>query len=137
MSIASRLVRAVLLSKSGLIGVLGAESVCVGSIPKGVKLPAVSIREVSCIDLRSVANSGSSLMKRARVQVSVSASSNADALRISGLTACGKGVHSGFFEGVRLNSLSSLGEGPDESDEQNGVFRKSRDFEVVFKVANV
>lgn len=129
-------IQELLVAAAPLAGAVPAAKICIGSIPQGVALPAVSIRHIGTVpDGRADAQAAFGLAT-SRVQVTVEAKEYAAMKRIQ--TACRHACNlkSGQLGGVQVVCVIRDIDGPDPDPDPGGVFDQSTDFKVTFHEPN-
>lgn len=132
---AVNVIRALLLAHPPVAALLGPTSVIIGTVKQGV-MPAIGITEISRNEQSTVARSGPAKMMRARIQVTVYASSYTMQKALLAAAGLGAGTHTGTVAGIAVRSVLPEGVGPDFSDDAAGIFEQSRDFIVTYVEAN-
>ena len=112
------------------------DSVYAGNLPQKAPLPAVSVKEISRIELETVSGNEPATLVTARIQVTAYGSSYPEQKALLLATKLGAGTHSANVAGVEVRSVRRDAVGPDLSDEAAGIFQQSRDFKVVYLEPN-
>jgi len=101
-------------------------------VPEG-SLPAIGIREISGIELDTVARAGNSLVT-ARVQVTVYATSYPQQKAILRAAKLGGGAFTGTIAGYAVRSVLRDMVGPDLGDATAAppTYEQSRDFKIAY-----
>lgn len=133
---AVKVIRALLVADSAVVALLPAVRIIAGSLPQGTALPAVSINEVSTMEIGRIDAQAETTLTEGRVQVTVIAASYPaqkallDAVR----KACN--YERGSIAGVPVVSVRRSGNGPDFNDPESGFYMQSVDFRVTYHEAN-
>lgn len=124
-------VNALLSANADLIAQVPAARIFSGPIPQETTLPAIAVTLVSNVRRENVAGTGSKL-SRARVQVTVHATSYSSLQTIRDLVVAALPRSRGTTAGVSIDSIIPGDDGPDMADEESGIFLGSPDFMVVY-----
>ncbi len=133
---AVKVIRALLLAHAPVAALVAADKVFAGTIPQGVVLPAIGIKEIGRSELATVSLGQAAVLVTARVQVTVLAKSYPAQKALLQAAKLGPGAHTGLIAGVAVRSVIRDAVGPDLSNEDAGIFEQSRDFKVAFVEAN-
>lgn len=127
------IMRALLLARPALLALVPAARIISGVIPATTALPAISISEVDSNPIETVAHGGPVETIRARVQVTVVATSYPSQKALMAATKLGAGVNTGTVAGFSVLSVLPGGTGPDLNNlDDDGIYEQSRDFMVTF-----
>lgn len=129
-------VRALLMEHAPVRALVDAKNIVLGTVPQGAPLPAIGIREISCVELGTVSLSQAAVLVRARVQVTVMAKNYANQKAVLLASKLGPGAHTGEIAGIAVRSVMREPIGPDLNDDDAGIFQQSRDFIVTYVEAN-
>ena len=127
--------RALLLAQAPLVALVGDE-VYAGTIPASATLPAVGIKEISRIEMDTVARGAATSLVTARIQVTAYAGSYPAMKAVLAATKLGAGTFTGIVAGVDVCSVLRDSVGPDLSDDAPGLCEQSRDFKVTYREPN-
>ena len=131
-----KVMRALLLAHAPVAALVAADKVFAGTIPQGVALPAIGIKEIGSSELATVSLGQAAVLITSRVQVTVLAKSYPAQKALLLAAKLGPGAHSGQIAGVMVRSVIRDAVGPDLSDDAAGIYEQSRDFKVTFVEAN-
>ena len=120
-----------LLSAHAPLVLLVGERIEAGTISLDDGLPAIGLKEISRVEVGTVARSGRPLVT-ARVQVTVYASSYPQQKALLAAAGLGQGVYTGTTAGVEVRSVLRDAVGPDMGDHDAGIYEQSRDFKVTY-----
>ncbi len=131
------IMRALLVAHAPLTTLVPAGRIYAGTAPQGAVLPAISIQEISCVEIATVAREQATTQNRSRVQVTVVAQSLASQKAVLAAAKLGGGVHRGTYAGFKTLSVLPGDVGPDMNNlDDDGIYEQSRDFMVTFVEAN-
>lgn len=133
---AVKVMRALLIAHAPVLAIVSSDKVVAGTIPQGVVLPALGIKEISRVERATAALDRATVMVTARVQVTALANSYSGQKALLQAAKLGRGSHTGVIAGVTVLSVTRDMVGPDMSDEDAGIYEQSRDFKVVFTETN-
>lgn len=127
--------RALLLAHAPLAALVG-DNVVAGTIPADAALPAVGVKEISRVELDTVARNASTTLVTARIQVTTYAGTYPAMKAVLDATKLSAGTFTGIIAGVDVCSVLRDGVGPDLSDDAPGLYEQSRDFKVAYREPN-
>lgn len=111
-------------------------SICMGDVPQGWQMPAVSCKHISSTERTTAAMNEASTIVSSRIQVSALAKDYPTMKRL--LSAIRKACKnkSGVIDGITVFSVVIASLGPDVSDSTVGIFERSVDFRVTYAEPN-
>lgn len=125
------IVRKLLIEHAPLTAIVPVARIVAGMLPKGTKLPAISITSISAVD-RNILSPGARRHVVERVQVTVLADNET---AIKTLMPIQKRACADMFPtvaGLVGVTVHTDGGGPDFMDEQASIYMKSQDFRVAY-----
>lgn len=131
-----KVIRSLLALDAALLALVPAARIMAGVLPQGTALPAVSVTEVSTVELPRIDAQSPTTLVDARVQVSVLAADYPaqKALLTAVRQACN--YKRGLLASVQVVSVRRGFNGPDFQDPDSGFFMQSIDFHVIYHEAN-
>lgn len=135
-------IRSLLAASTAVTNVIPATKILAGDIQINTVMPAISVKQISGVSRNTVGMNGSKVMHTDRVQVSylfkgpqgTPAGAGYPGVKAMGrlvLTACAN-TH-GTINGVDVDSILPVAEGPDLSDMETALYSQSRDFVVKWR----
>lgn len=125
------IMRALQLAHAPVTGIV-ADRVVAGDVPEKMELPAVGLKEISRTEQDTVSRDGASTLVRARVQVTVHATTYAQQKQLLDAVKLGPGAHTGTIAGAEVRSVLRDAVGPDMGDTAASIYEQSRDFVVTY-----
>lgn len=132
MSGAVKAIQHILSNDADVLVEVAAAKIKGGGIQVGTSLPAIAINEISSLERIAVANDDSEQLTTSRIQVTVLAKTYPSQKSILELVRLACKDQAGTIDGVFVDSIQSLGAGPDFRDDAATIFMQSRDFLVKF-----
>lgn len=131
-----KVIVALLAADAPLLALVPVEKIMAGVIPQGTSLPAVSVTEVSTVEISHIDAQAPYTLVDARVQVTVVAASYPaqKALLAAVRKACN--YKRGTLVGVPVVSVRRGSNGPDFNDPETDFYLQSVDFHVIYHEAN-
>lgn len=123
---AEKAIRALLIAHTPLTNVVPSTRILPGMIPIGTTLPAVAYNFISGVRPKSIGMA--TLMTTSRIQVTVMTKNYADQKEIIGLVRAACDAKQGDFGGTDVDSCIVDIEGPDQRDDDAGIFMQTVDF---------
>lgn len=133
---AVKVIRALLIEHASVLALVPAERIVADDIPQGMLLPAISLTEISRVEMPTVSLAQRAVQVTARVQVTVHAASYPDQKAALQAAKLGPGAHTGTVAGIVVRSVMRDVVGPDMKHDDAGIYRQSRDFKVVYVEEN-
>lgn len=127
---------ALLRAHAPVLAILPATSVYAGPVPQGKAYPAISIREVSSNEQSTVNRERPKTLVRARVQVTVLATTYPQMKALLLAAKLGAGNHTGMIGAYEVNSVRPESVNPEMPVDDDGIYEQSRDFMVTFLETN-
>ena len=124
-------IRYMLANNAPLIAVVTADKIKAGVVPINTALPAISIRQISGVEMPMIKRTGTQLVTE-RIQVSVHASSYLSQKTIIELIRSAITSTRGTVNSVVVDSITHDGDGPDLYYDEPDIFEQSIDFIVRF-----
>lgn len=130
------IIRTLLAANAPLLLLVPAARVMAGVLPQATALPAVSVTEISTVELPHLDAQSPTTLVQERVQVTVLAADYPAQKAL--LAAARKAVNyqRGVIAGSVVASIRRGANGPDFVDAAAGFFMQSVDFEVIYHEAN-
>jgi hypothetical protein len=125
-----KVIRYLLANNAPLIAVVSASKIMAGLVPEGTVLPAIGINHISGIWNSEISEQSKTC--RARVQITVMASSYPEQKQIMRLVRAAVPRTRGSIAGVTVDSILREPDGPDFRDDELGIFMQTQDFFVTF-----
>ncbi|NHZ83774.1 hypothetical protein F2P44_31575 [Massilia sp. CCM 8695] len=132
---AVKVIRALLIDHAPLAALIEAGSIYAGTVPVGV-IPAISIKEITRVELGTASRLQASVLVTSRIQVTVHAKSYPEQKALMEAAKLGSGVHTGVITGVVVRSVLRDVVGADMYDDAAGLYQQTRDFKVVYIAPN-
>ncbi len=126
------IVRYLLAHNSPLLAAVAADHIMAGALPLNTHLPAISVTEVSGMELKTVAMNEATKQITEHVQVSVLASAYPSVKSILALVRAALPLSRGTVNGVDCDSILHDMEGPDIYTDNPAIYFQSQDFVVRF-----
>lgn len=123
-------IRCLLVNSAPLTAIVSAEKIVFDELAKGTPMPAILIEHISSVWGKEV--SGQSKFCRARVQITVMASSYSQKKQIMALLLAAIPRKPGAIAGVNVESILREPDGPDFRDSAAGILMQTQDFMVSF-----
>lgn len=120
-------VRYLLAHNAGLLARVPESDIFYGVTDIGDNLPAIVLTQISAVERLTVAMREPS-MSTERVQVAVFADTYLELKEILALARAALPLSRGTVDGIKVDSITPDGEGPDLSDPGAGFFSQSADF---------
>lgn len=133
---AIRVIRALLIAHSPVVALVLPERIVAGELVQGTPLPAISLTEISRVEMPTASLAQRAVQVTARVQVTVHAQSYEQQKLVLQAAKLGPGAHTGMVDGVQVRSVLRDVVGPDMKDAAASIYEQSRDFKVVFVEEN-
>ena len=133
---ATAIVRTLLLQRTSIAYLVDPSKIRVGEVPLRTGLPAINITDLSANEIPTVSRQSLNTTIRARVQVTVYASTYQQQEELLLVCKMGVGVHNGTLGNYTVDSVLPLDVGPAILPGDSGIYERSRDFMVTFKEAN-
>lgn len=121
-------IRHLLANHAPLTAVVPAANIQPGPMPLGTTIPAISIAHISGVWNSQVSTQGRQCT--ARVQVTVKAATYPQQKQIIALVRAAVPRTRGVVNGVSVDSIQRLPDGPDFGDDDVGIFMQTQDFMV-------
>ncbi len=130
---AEKAIRSLLLAAGGVVAYID-DRCRPQSLPQGTQFPALTVEHISTVDLGAIGEGSSGLM-RTRIEVNVLAKDYATLKELLAEVrkAC-KNKH-GSIAGVEVSAVEIDSIGPDNRDDDIGIYRQSIDFLVTYREA--
>lgn len=125
------IMRALQLAHTPVAEMVG-DRVFAGDVPQNEPLPAVGLKEISRIEQETVSRDAPAVLVRARVQITVHATSYPQQKALLNAVKLGSGTHAGTIAGVEVKSVLRDAVGPDMGDSTADIYEQSRDFVVTY-----
>ncbi|NHZ78444.1 hypothetical protein F2P44_03970 [Massilia sp. CCM 8695] len=132
---AVKVIRALLVDHAPLAALIEADSICAGTVPVGV-IPAISIKEITRVELGTASRTQASVLVTSRIQVTVHAKTYPEQKALLEAAKLSSGVYTGVIAGVVVRSVLRDVVGPDMTDEAAGLYQQTRDFKVAYIAPN-
>lgn len=130
---AEKAIRALLVGSAGLTALVPAESVWPGQAPQGASMPAIVVSTVSAGELTTIDALAGYGLARARVSVVALARDYASVKQILEQVRVACNYQRGTVGGVTVVSVIRDIYGPDDRDDDLGIFMQSLDFQVTYR----
>ena len=122
-----------LAGDAGVTGIVPAAQIFGGVIPEKTPVPALGASMISSTERHTVSMAGAKKLRSERVQVSIEAATYPQKKAIVELVRAACANRNGIVNGVDLDSILPLGEGPDDDDAKAQIFSGSIDFLVKWR----
>jgi Protein of unknown function (DUF3168) len=131
-----KIIRTLLAADLPLLSLVPATRIMAGVLPQATALPAVSVTEVSTVELPHIDAQSPTTLVDARIQVTVMAADYPAQKAL--LDAVRKAVNyqRGVVGGIVVTSVRRGSNGPDFVDADAGFYMQSVDFHVIYHEAN-
>jgi hypothetical protein len=127
--------RFLLANDTATLGTVPATQIFGGIIPEKTPVPALGVRKVSGTERTTVSMAGTKKLRMERVQVDIQAATYPQKDAIVELVRVACRNRNGTVNGVDLDSILPLGEGPDDDDPSSLIYACSLDFMVKWRSA--
>jgi len=127
-------VRTLLVTDTGMTGLVPPARIAAGMLPQGTELPAISLLSVSSVD-RNIPAPGSKRRVTERVQVTVLARTYPEAKTLIAAIRAAAADQMPTVDGLFDVTVHTDSAGPDFLDEETGIHMQTQDLRVSFNEA--
>jgi len=127
-------VRSLLVTDTGVTGLVPVARIVAGTLPQDTMLPAIALMSVSSVD-RNIPAPGPKRRVTERVQVTVLARSYPEAKSLIAAVRAASADQMPAIDGLTDVTVHTDSAGPDFLDEDTGIHMQTQDFRVAFNEA--